>query len=601
MPRQERQCLALRGPVAADEDAVRGVGGTPRRIVGGDRQARVVEPDPAGEMHAGLCPPPLTRLCVERHGGRVVEHEFRARRARLDPPAGPGGQDEPGHIGEEREPLDQAVDLRSGHLDRAPALELFEPARRDSASVAVVDGLEPRDAIGKDHEPGPEDRLRLAEVLALASPHEHAAEGGLRRPRQGVVIAVVPALHRPEIIVIGLEHEGELPGLAAVPRHRHDPLGVAAGFRLHHEPPGFAEHREMGGRRPRADHDPNDRPPLDRIRQPVAACNRRPDELLDDQPFLGVELIELDLFGAEDDRPWSAGGVAGDVELHAGRHQDRGSRLRRCPEVEKEHQRPTGPALVGDREAMGADGGFHEPPPLLEFRRPGREPLATAADRRRGRPGRHGRGGSITGLIAVVRLVGHVVIGRSDFRDIVGHDVERDRRLVVDAREEAAAIDLEQHGGEHGAGKAGTAGGRGAAGLEGHAAAAMGRQLQLHFVFVAVVPEDGGPHLADSRAGDGGGGDRAGLGDVGRGKEMKEALLEGLHAAGSEGRKTRCGEPDPRGAPRAQHVVVPRRSRVWRGRASWAPRTAAISPPSPSPRVPARSRPACAAGCRGRG
>jgi len=145
--RQQRERLAFRGPVAADEHAVRGVGGTPRRIVGGDRQARIVEPDPAGEMHAGLRPPPLARFGVERHGGRVIEHELGAGRPRLDPPAGPGGQDEPRHIGQERQPLDQAVDLRPGHLDRPPALELLEPARRDPAAVAVVDGLEPRDAV----------------------------------------------------------------------------------------------------------------------------------------------------------------------------------------------------------------------------------------------------------------------------------------------------------------------------------------------------------------------------------------------------------------------------------------------------------------------
>jgi len=323
----------------------------------------------------------------------------------------------------------------------------------------------------------------------------------------------------------------------------------------------------MGGGRPWTDHDPGDRPPLDRVRQPVSAGNRRPDKLLDDQSLLGFELVEFDFFGAEDDRPRSAGGIAGDVELHPSRHQDRSPCLRRRPEVEKEDERPTGPPLVGDRQAVRADGRLDEPPPLLEFRRPSGEPLAAAADRWRRRPGRHGRGGSI-GLVAVVRLVRGIVIDSFDLRDVFGHDVECDRGLVVDAGEQPPPVDLEQHGGEDGAWAAGAAGGRGAVRLERHPAAAMGRQLQLHLVLVAVIADDGGPYLADPGAGDRGGGDRAGLGDVGRWEEMKEALLEGLHAAGSEGRKTHCDGPDPSGAPRAQHVVVPRRSRVWRGRAA---------------------------------
>ena len=179
MPRQQCQCLPFCSPVAADEDTVGGVGGAARRIVRGDRQARIVEPDPAGELHAGLPPAPFARRRVERHGRRIVEHELGSRHTRLDPPAGPGGQHEPRHVGQESEPLDEAVDLRSGNLNRPAPLELFEPARRDRPGLAVVDGFQPRKAVGEDHEPGSEDGLGLAEVLSLAAPDEHAAERGL--------------------------------------------------------------------------------------------------------------------------------------------------------------------------------------------------------------------------------------------------------------------------------------------------------------------------------------------------------------------------------------------------------------------------------------
>jgi len=239
--------------------------------------------------------------------------------------------------------------MRAGHLDRPAALELLEPARRDRAGVGILAGLEPRDAVGEHHEPGAEHRLRLPEILPLAAADEHPAERGLRRPRQRLVVALAAAFRWPEVVVVGLEHEGELPGLAAVPRHRDDSLRVATWLRLHHEPTDLAEHGQVAGRRPRADHDPGDRPAFDRLRQPVAAGRGRPDELLHDQPLLGIELVKLDLFGPEDDRPRTAGGVAGDVELHAGRHEHRGPRLGRCRKVEQEHERAAGAALVGNR------------------------------------------------------------------------------------------------------------------------------------------------------------------------------------------------------------------------------------------------------------
>jgi hypothetical protein len=63
----------------------------------------------------------------------------------------------------------------------------------------------------------------------------------------------------------------------------------------------------------------------------------------------------------------------------------------------------------------------------------------------------------------------------------------------------------------------------------------VGGEFEMHLMLVTVVTDDGGPHLTHAGTGHGGGSDRAGPDDVGRWEKMEEALLESLHAAGSEG------------------------------------------------------------------
>ena len=130
-------------------------------------------------------------------------------------------------------------------------------------------------------------------------------------------------------------------------------------------------------------------------------------------------------------------------------------------------------------------------------------------------------------------LLRHVVFGlrlELGFGRFVSHDLERDGRLVVDAGEQPAAIDFQEHRGQHRAGLACPASRRCAACLERHAAAAMGRKLEGHFLFGAVFIGSRSPHLSHPGAGRGYGSELPREGDVGGLEEVEEPLLESLHA-----------------------------------------------------------------------
>ena len=231
------------------------------RIVSSDHHAGVVEPDPARQLHAGLLSSPAAwrRRFVERHGGRVVEHELGLGHPRLDPPARPRRHHEPRHVGQHRESFDQPVDVGGGDLDRSAAFELLHPARGDRRRGRIGRRLKPRNAVGEDDEPRPEDRLGFVERLPLAAAHEHAAERSLRGSGERFVVihgGLAAGFCGPHVLVVRLQHEGKLPGCAPVPRQRYNPLRVAPWLRLDDEPTGLTEHREVRGRRLRADDNP---------------------------------------------------------------------------------------------------------------------------------------------------------------------------------------------------------------------------------------------------------------------------------------------------------------------------------------------------------
>ena len=124
--RQHGDRIPLRGPVAAHEDPSRGVGCAAGRLVGGNQDAGVIEPDPTCELHtrrrtAPRRPHRTTAAVlvgrqpilfgIEADTGRVVEHELGTGRPRLDPPAGPARQLQPWQIGQYRQSVDEAVNL----------------------------------------------------------------------------------------------------------------------------------------------------------------------------------------------------------------------------------------------------------------------------------------------------------------------------------------------------------------------------------------------------------------------------------------------------------------------------------------------------------
>jgi hypothetical protein len=98
--------------------------------------------------------------------------------------------------------------------------------------------------------------------------------------------------------------------------------------------------------------------------------------------------------------------------------------------------------------------------------------------------------------------------------------------MVLDRGEEGATINLHERGGEERAGAAGSAGLRGRAAFERHAAAAAGGEFEKHFLRLARRLLEDRPHLPHPRAGEAGGGDLTGGFDVGRGEMLGETLLE---------------------------------------------------------------------------
>jgi len=262
VPRQDGERLTLGGPVATDEDPPGRIGRAAGGIVGGDLDAGVVEPDPAGKLHPGLAPAARRpgggpRLLVADDRGRIVEHQFGHGRARFDPPACPRGKHDGGNVGQPGEPFDEAVHLAARQRDRPAPLELVDPAGDGRPGSAGVGKGEPGDAVGEYDEPAAQDGPRRVEPLALAATDEHATERGLGGPRQDVVLAGAgQATGRPNVLVVGLEDEGELPRPGAVPGERHDVLRLPARLRLKHEPARLAEQRDVRGRGMGADDDP---------------------------------------------------------------------------------------------------------------------------------------------------------------------------------------------------------------------------------------------------------------------------------------------------------------------------------------------------------
>ena len=190
----------------------------------------------------------------------------------------------------------------------------------------------------------------------------------------------------------------------------------------------------MRRRRPRADDDPRDRAPLHRFRQTDGAGGSSAHELFDQRTLLGIELLQLHLVWSDHHGLRPAGGVAGNVELHPRRHDDCGPRVGGCGEVEHEGQGAAGPALVGNHQGVRPHGRLDEPPPLLEFGRPAGEALGGPPHRWGRRPGRGDRRGRVV-TTCFVRLVGGGRIVRPGLWNVFGDDVERDRRLIVDAGE----------------------------------------------------------------------------------------------------------------------------------------------------------------------
>ena len=208
VPRQHGERLLLRGPVTTHEYPALGVGRSAGGIIGGDEDAPVVKPDSAGQLHAGLRPPAAGRgrfLAGDRGG--VVEHELGSRRTGFDPPARPGREHDPGHVGKRREPLDQPVALCCGKLDGPPPLELVDPGGGTRC-------LQSGDPIGKHHDARLENGPWLIEPLPLAAADEGRGERRLGRTPDGFVVVAAAA---GQLVVVGPDEKGELPGAALVP------------------------------------------------------------------------------------------------------------------------------------------------------------------------------------------------------------------------------------------------------------------------------------------------------------------------------------------------------------------------------------------------
>ena len=175
-------------------------------------------------------------------------------------------------------------------------------------------------------------------------------------------------------------------------------------------------------------------------------------------------------------------------------------------------------------QAGRAHGRLDEPAAFVEFGRPGG--LAAGAAPRRG-AGRSGDDRLRTDWHQR-RFFGFVILcGLAALLEVVGRDhIECDGRVVVDRGEERAAIDLHECGGQERAGPSGSAGLRGRATLEGHAAAAAGGELEKHFLGLTRLRLEDRPHLPHQRAGEAGGGDLTGGFDVGGGEMFGESFLE---------------------------------------------------------------------------
>ena len=488
------QRLAFGRPVAADEHAPLGVSRPPRRIVGLDQHPAVFEPHPSGELnprHRPASAAPRRAVGVglvgRGDGPGVVENELRPGRPRLDPPASPGGEEDPRHVGQRRQPFDEAVGLGSGQLDRATALELMEPAGR----LGVAGGFAQRESanpVSEDHQPSPEDGPRLADVAPFAPAHEHAPKRRLARARKwGGTVALG---HLPECLppqdrrVLRFENEGELPRPATVPRQRHDEIRIAARLWLDDEPAMLAEHRHMLDRRLGADGDPRHRPPFERFWSGGVGQQDGPHKTGEDGPLLGVDLIPVGIRrrpGADDHRTRAPGRMPGDVELHPAGDDHRRHRIRGGSEVEKKDERPGRPPRVSHRNGAGPHGGFDEPPAVLKIGRPSRQPHG-------GLPSRDDRivvtfprgvGGRVDGVgIGPIRLDdrGEILVVPLDV--IGGDDEEGNRCVVVDAGEETATIDFKEDRGEHRTGKASPPAGGTDPGFERHSAAPARRELE---------------------------------------------------------------------------------------------------------------------------
>ena len=127
----------------------------------------------------------------------------------------------------------------------------------------------------------------------------------------------------------------------------------------------------MRGRRLRADHHAGDRPSLQRLGAAKFTDGDGSDELSEDRPLLGIELVELHLPRADHDGPGPAGGVARHVELHPPGDEYGCPGIRRSGQIEQKDDRAGRLAAVGDRDHAIAYGWLDKPSAFVQFGRPG--------------------------------------------------------------------------------------------------------------------------------------------------------------------------------------------------------------------------------------
>ena len=494
---------------------------------------------------------------------------------------------------------------------------------------------QPSDAVGEDHQPGPEDGPRLADVAPLAPAHEHPSQRCLAGARKrggpfalGHLAERLPAKGRR---VLRFEDESELPRPATIPGQRHDEFGIAARLRLHDQSALFAEHRHVLDRRLGTDGDPGHGPSLERLWRGGFRQRGGADESGEDRPLLSIDLIPIGIGrrpGADDHRSRAARRMPGNVELHPAGDDHRGRGIGGCGKIEKKDKRSGDPPSVGNRDGAGPHGRLDEAPSILEIGRPRRHP-------HRGLPGYHHRFDLVlcaVGRFLVVRsgrgvaLIGNLLALVFGLHVIGGDDLERDRRVVMDPSEETTTIDFEEDGGEYRAGMAGPPAGGTHPGFERHSAASAGRQFERHRVgagteSLPLEPIDRPADLPDARAGHFHGNRRPGHLDVGAFEQVEQSLFERRHAARVHRCESGCcakRRPEDGGA---QHAFVPCGGGPWGGGDSSARFRLPAGPPDhslpggqrrdslkpasqiPSPRrsVRGRSRPASADGRHGRG